>query len=235
MPFGATAPGGKPSAAIAPSRDEERVRRGFWRKAKRVAARLPFAEDLLAAYYCAFDRATPLQVKAALIGALAYFVLPFDCVPDFLPLLGFTDDAAVLVGDAAHGRRQHPPRASRGRARGIGADEAAAVGASRPHHQLAHHLAVGERLERLRRLRERIDLLHVAGELALRAPMREPVDARPCRRPCRAAPTAPQNTPSTAQPLSSTRLSGSFGISPAAKPTTRWRPSQASERTAGSL
>ncbi len=60
------------------ARDEARVRRGFWSKAKRVAARLPFAEDLLAAYYCAFDRTTPLQVKAALLGALAYFVLPFD-------------------------------------------------------------------------------------------------------------------------------------------------------------
>ena len=62
-----------------------------------MAARLPFAEDLLAAYYCAFDRATPLPVKAALVGALAYFVLPFDVMPDVLPLLGFTDDAAVLL------------------------------------------------------------------------------------------------------------------------------------------
>ena len=62
-----------------------------------MAATLPFAEDLLAAYYCAFDRATPLQVKAALVGALAYFVLPFDGVPDVLPLLGYTDDAAVLL------------------------------------------------------------------------------------------------------------------------------------------
>ena len=53
---------------------EERVRRDFWRKAARVAARLPFAEDLLAAYYCAFDRTTPFQVRAALVGALAYFV-----------------------------------------------------------------------------------------------------------------------------------------------------------------
>ena len=68
--------------------NEERVRRDFWRKAARVAARLPFAEDLLAAYYCAFDRETPLQVKAALIGALAYFVLPFDAIPDMLPVLG---------------------------------------------------------------------------------------------------------------------------------------------------
>jgi uncharacterized membrane protein YkvA (DUF1232 family) len=79
------------------ARDEETVRRGFWRKAKRVGAKLPFAEDLLAAYYCAFDRDTPLQAKAMLFGALAYFVLPFDAIPDMLPLLGFADDAAVLA------------------------------------------------------------------------------------------------------------------------------------------
>ena len=79
------------------ARDEETVRRGFWHKARRVAARLPFAEDLLAAWYCAFDRDTPVQVKAALIGALAYFVLPFDGVPDVLPFLGFADDAAILA------------------------------------------------------------------------------------------------------------------------------------------
>ena len=78
-------------------RDEARVRRGFWPKLKRVAAKLPFAEDLLAAYYCAFDRQTPLQVKAALLGALAYFVLPVDAMPDIMPLLGYTDDALVLV------------------------------------------------------------------------------------------------------------------------------------------
>ena len=79
------------------ARHEERVRRDFWSKAGRVAARLPFAEDLLAAYFCAFDHATPLPVKATLFGALAYFVLPFDFVPDLLPFLGFADDAAVLL------------------------------------------------------------------------------------------------------------------------------------------
>ena len=36
--------------------DEARVKRAFWQKAKRLAGKLPFAEDLLAAYYCAFDR-----------------------------------------------------------------------------------------------------------------------------------------------------------------------------------
>jgi uncharacterized membrane protein YkvA (DUF1232 family) len=77
--------------------DEATVLGGFWRKLRRVAAGLPFAEDLLAAYYCAFDNQTPLQVKAALLGALAYFVVPVDFMPDVLPILGFTDDAAVLA------------------------------------------------------------------------------------------------------------------------------------------
>jgi uncharacterized membrane protein YkvA (DUF1232 family) len=79
------------------ARDEARVRRGFWSKARRVAGSLPFAEDLFAAYFCAFDRETPLQVKAGLIGALAYLLLPADAIPDLLPAIGFADDAAVLA------------------------------------------------------------------------------------------------------------------------------------------
>jgi len=74
------------------------LRRDFWRKLRWAAARIPFAEDLLAAYYCAFDRATPRHVQLTLIGALAYFVLPADVVPDIIPVLGFGDDAAVLAG-----------------------------------------------------------------------------------------------------------------------------------------
>ena len=103
MRFGRTSAGSKawsgktrrPAPNLA--EDERVVRGGFWVKVKRQAAALPFAEDLLSAYYCAFDRETPLQVRAVLVGALAYFVLPFDGVPDMLPLLGFTDDAGVLA------------------------------------------------------------------------------------------------------------------------------------------
>src|SRR6058998_2118233 len=79
------------------AQDRESVRRRFWIKFKQVVAQLPFAEDLLAAYYCAFDKETPRHVQAALLGAVAYFILPFDFIPDMLPLLGFTDDAAVLA------------------------------------------------------------------------------------------------------------------------------------------
>ena len=103
------------------ARDEETVRRGFRRKARKLAARLPFAEDLLAAWYCAFDRDTPMQVKAALLGALAYFVLPFDMVPDMMPMLGFADDAAVLATAlrlvASHLRPEHREAAKRALAR----------------------------------------------------------------------------------------------------------------------
>jgi uncharacterized membrane protein YkvA (DUF1232 family) len=105
------------------ARDEARVRRGFWSKVRRVAARLPFAEDLLSAYYCAFDRTTPIQVKAALLGALAYFVLPIDLIPDILPVLGYADDAAVLATAlrlvATHIRPEHREAARQALARGL--------------------------------------------------------------------------------------------------------------------
>ncbi len=105
------------------ARDQDRVRRGFWAKVRRVAAALPFAEDLFAAYYCAFDRATPRHVQAALVGALAYFVLPFDVIPDMMPILGFTDDAAVLATAlrlvAAHIRPEHRDAARQAIARGL--------------------------------------------------------------------------------------------------------------------
>ncbi len=82
--------------AMNPS-DETQVRSGFWPKIAANLHRVPFADEVLAAYYCAFDAATPLKVKATLLGALAYFVLPFDVIPDFLLGVGFTDDLAVLV------------------------------------------------------------------------------------------------------------------------------------------
>jgi uncharacterized membrane protein YkvA (DUF1232 family) len=77
--------------------DAARVRDEFWPKMKAVAAKIPFAEDALAAYYCTLDRDTPLRVRGTLLAALAYFVMPLDFLPDMLPALGFTDDAAVLM------------------------------------------------------------------------------------------------------------------------------------------
>jgi uncharacterized membrane protein YkvA (DUF1232 family) len=73
------------------------VRRRFWHKARATLGKVPFSEDALAAYYCAVDPATPRHVRFVLIGALAYFILPIDKIPDFIPGIGFIDDAAVIA------------------------------------------------------------------------------------------------------------------------------------------
>lgn len=76
--------------------DQTRVERDFWRKLKSVARKIPFIDELVAVYYCAMDPETPAKVKLILFGALAYFIMPFDFVADFMPMLGFADDATVL-------------------------------------------------------------------------------------------------------------------------------------------
>ena len=76
--------------------DESELRQRLWRKLKREVAGVPFLEDVLTAHYCAFDRNTPVHVKAVLVGAIVYFVVPDDLIPDSLPIIGYADDAAVL-------------------------------------------------------------------------------------------------------------------------------------------
>ena len=85
-----------PAEADKLKRDRTRVERDFWQKLKATCRKIPFIDDLTAVYYCAIDPTTPLQVKAILFGALAYFVVPFDVIPDFFALVGFSDDAVVL-------------------------------------------------------------------------------------------------------------------------------------------
>jgi uncharacterized membrane protein YkvA (DUF1232 family) len=96
--------------------DETLVREGFWPKARRTLGKVPFTEEAVAAFYCATDRATPMPIRATLFGALAYFVMPFDAIPDVFLGLGFTDDAAVLLA-AFTAARSHITEAHRERAR----------------------------------------------------------------------------------------------------------------------
>ncbi len=110
--------GGKEVAPYDPrshARDHGRVERGFWAKVRRTLGRVPFVEEAVAAYFCAIDRDTPLQVKAILMGALAYFVIPTDMIPDFIAALGYADDAAVfyaaLRAVAPHIKERHRDRA----------------------------------------------------------------------------------------------------------------------------
>ena len=89
-----------PSRSLIPAvrrLNEHRVARGFWPKIRRVVSKVPFASEALAVWYCARDDETPTAAKGMMLAGLAYFVLPTDALPDFLPLLGYTDDAAVFA------------------------------------------------------------------------------------------------------------------------------------------
>ena len=66
---------------------------------------LKFAKEIGAAiiykalqlYYVAQKPDVPVKVKATIYGALGYLILPFDLVPDMIPVVGYGDDAAALV------------------------------------------------------------------------------------------------------------------------------------------
>lgn len=89
-----------PKKALVPQTvqvNEEKVREGFLPKIRKVAAKIPFASDALSVWWCARDPETPAAAKGMMLAALAYFVLPMDAIPDILPAIGFTDDAAVFA------------------------------------------------------------------------------------------------------------------------------------------
>lgn len=72
----------------------------FWEKIKNFAkkAGMEVIEKALILFYVLQDPATPLWARTVIVGALGYFVSPVDAVPDVLPIVGFTDDLAVLAG-----------------------------------------------------------------------------------------------------------------------------------------
>ncbi len=95
--------------------DEDLVTRDLGGKVRQTIGKVPFTRDAVAAFYAARDPATPTGVKIAVMSALAYFILPFDLVPDFIAALGYTDDATVFYGAwrllAPHLKPQHETKA----------------------------------------------------------------------------------------------------------------------------
>jgi uncharacterized membrane protein YkvA (DUF1232 family) len=75
----------------------KRVRSRFLGTLRRAMRYIPFSDEVVAAYFCALDPATPHRVRGTLLAALAYFVLPTDVIPDFIAGIGFGDDATVLL------------------------------------------------------------------------------------------------------------------------------------------
>ena len=72
----------------------------FWKKVERVAIKVGASVllPLFTLYYMLQDDKVSLQHKAYIVGALGYFILPIDLIPDgILPVIGFTDDIAVMT------------------------------------------------------------------------------------------------------------------------------------------
>ena len=54
-------------------------------------------EKALQLYYILKKDNVPIKAKAIIVGALAYIIFPIDVIPDFIPVLGWVDDFAVLM------------------------------------------------------------------------------------------------------------------------------------------
>ena len=76
---------------------------GFWNKIQRFArsAGGEVIEKALWLYYAAQSDRTPAWAKSVVYGALAYFVLPIDAIPDVIPGVGYTDDLGALTAAVA--------------------------------------------------------------------------------------------------------------------------------------
>lgn len=71
----------------------------FWDKVRMLAGKTgsKVIYYALVLYYTLSDPNTPMKYKTVIAGALGYFILPIDIIPDFLPFAGMADDWAALI------------------------------------------------------------------------------------------------------------------------------------------
>lgn len=76
---------------------------GFWKKLAGRGRSLGrgVLEKALYLYFAAQSPDTPKWARRVMLGALGYFILPLDAVPDLAPVLGFTDDISVMAAALA--------------------------------------------------------------------------------------------------------------------------------------
>ena len=71
---------------------------GLWDKIsgnlKKAGANLIY--KVLQLFYVAQNPNVPMKIRAAMIAPLGYFISPVDLIPDLTPVVGYTDDAAVI-------------------------------------------------------------------------------------------------------------------------------------------
>lgn len=74
-----------------------------------------FITKAITLWYTLRDKDTPAWAKTIILGALGYFILPVDAIPDILPVVGFSDDLTALVSATAmiwsHIKPEHSQKA----------------------------------------------------------------------------------------------------------------------------
>jgi uncharacterized membrane protein YkvA (DUF1232 family) len=80
-----------------PMNVSEYTRSSLWPKTRRMLGRLRFLRQVIAIYYCAIDRGTPWAARGFALLAVAYFLVPIDLIPDWIPAIGFVDDGFIIA------------------------------------------------------------------------------------------------------------------------------------------
>lgn len=72
---------------------------GLWKKIKKYAKKVGSSAvyAILLLYFVLQKEEVPMKNKTIIIGALSYFILPTDLIPDVAPGVGYTDDIGVLL------------------------------------------------------------------------------------------------------------------------------------------
>ena len=83
------------TAAYADKYSEEGFKSKMKRLGKKMGGKLLYNVYVL--YYVLKSRDVPVRVKAEIIGALGYVLVPLDLIPDFIPVVGFADDLAAIT------------------------------------------------------------------------------------------------------------------------------------------
>jgi len=73
------------------------IEENYWAKVEKVGKKLSFTKDIKALFNYFSDRNIPWYRKSIVVGALVYFIMPIDSIPDLAPLVGYLDDLGVIT------------------------------------------------------------------------------------------------------------------------------------------
>ena len=76
---------------------KEYIDDNLWAKVEKVGKKLSFTKDIKALFNYFSDRKIPWYRKSIVVGALVYFIMPIDSIPDIAPLIGYLDDLGVIT------------------------------------------------------------------------------------------------------------------------------------------